>query len=699
MPAPGNGSTAGPLRVVPPERIRNVALVGHSGVGKTTLAEAVLHCAGVVTRPGRVEDGSTVCDTDPEEIRRQTSLGLALAAFEHRGRTAEGEEATFKFNLLVAPGEADLVGEVVTALAACDLAVFVVSAVEGVEVQTTVAWRLAAEAGVPRMVFINKLDRERAEFDRTLAGLQDAFGAGIAPLELPIGIEAGFEGIADLLTDTAHRYADGVPTEGAIPDEMEAQEHAVRDALIEGIVVGDDALLERYLDGDIPSLPELEAVLAAGVASASVFPVVCGSATGEVGIDRLVELLCEIGPSPADRPPVTVEAGDSLVEVRCDPAAEPLAVALRTVTDPYVGRITLLRVLSGTIRPDDHLVNPRTGADERLHHLFTLRGKDHVDVSEAGAGDLVAVGKLTTVATGDTLSPSSMPVTVPVPAPPDPVFAVAIRPRSQGDDDKLATALHRLLEEDSGLSVERRDETHQTLLWGQGETHISVALERLARRFGVEVEVDEIEVPFRETVAGTARFEGKHKKQSGGHGQFAIATVSVEPLPRGAGFEFVDSVVGGAIPRQYIPAVERGVLEGMQAGGPHGHPIVDIRVTCEDGKSHAVDSSEMAFKIAGAIALRGAFEAAGSVVLEPISLVEVEVPDDLLGDVLGDLSARRGKVQGTESLGGPDHLVTALVPEEELRRYAVDLRALSSGRARFRASAAGHDVAPAPARA
>lgn len=696
MPAPGNRSNAAPLPAVAPERIRNVALVGHGGVGKTTLAEALLHCAGVVSRPGRVEDGTTVCDTDPEEIRRQASLGLALAAFEHQATTAGGKEATFKINLLVAPGEADLIGEVATALAACDLAVFVVSAVEGVEVQTLVAWRLAAAASVPRMVFINKLDRERADFDRTLAEVSERFGAGVAPLELPIGAEGSFEGIADLLTGTAHRYAGGVATEGSIPKEMEAQEHTVRDALVEGIVVGDDALLERYLQGDTPSLAELEGVLGAGVASASVFPVVCGSATAEVGIDRLLDLVCEIGPSPADRPPVAVRAGDTHVDIGCDPASEPLAVALRTVTDPYVGRITLLRVLSGTIRPDDHLVNPRTGADERLRHLFTLRGKDHLDVAAAGAGDLVAVAKLATVATGDTLSPSSMPVTVPVPAPPAPVFAVAIQPRTQSDDDKLATALHRLREEDTGLCVERREETHQTLLWGQGETHLAVVVERLGRRFGVEVEVDEVQVPFRETVAGTARFEGRHKKQSGGHGQFAVATVTVEPLPRGAGFEFVDAVVGGAIPRQYIAAVEHGVREAMQAGGPGGHPIVDIRVTCEDGRSHAVDSSEMAFKTAGALALRGAVEAAGTAVLEPISLVEVEVADDLLGDVLADLSARRGKVQGTESLGGHDQLVTALVPEVELRRYAIDLRALTSGSARFRHSAAGHDVAPSP---
>jgi elongation factor G len=686
------------MRAVPPAHIRNVALVGHAGTGKTTLAEALLHRAGAISRLGRVEDGTTVGDADPEEVRRGISLALSLAAFEHPAHTAAGEPATFKVNLLDTPGDPDFVGEVLTALSACDLAVFVVSAVEGVEVQTAAIWALAAERRVPRMVFINKLDRERASFDRTLEELRSTLGAGVAPLELPIGVESGFVGIADLLTDTAHTYRDGVPTAGPIPDDMEAQEHAVHDALVEGIVVGDDALLERYLEGDSPPLPELEAVLADGVASASVFPVVCGSATGEVGIDRLLDLLCEIGPAPVDRPPVVVRAGDGTAEVPCDPAGEPLAVALRTEIDPYVGRVTLLRVLSGTIRPDDRLVNPRTGTEERLHHLFTLRGSQHLEMAEAVAGDLVAVPKLATVATGDTLAPRSMPVVVPVPPPPEPVFAVAIHPRAQGDDDKLATALHRILEEDPGLSVERREGSRQTLLWGQGETHLTVTLERLARKLGVEVQVDEVEVGYRETAAGTATYEAKHKKQSGGHGQFAVVKVTVEPLPPGAGFAFVDAVVGGAIPRQYLPAVERGVVEAMAAGGPSGHPVVDIRVTCEDGRAHAVDSSEMAFKTAGSMALRGALEASGTVVLEPISTVEVRVPDDLLGDVLGDLSARRGKVQGTASAGGRDQVVHAVVPDVELRRYAVELRALTSGRARFSATPAGYDVAPTPAR-
>ena len=675
----------------PPARIRNVALVGHGGSGKTTLAEALLHHAGAIPRAGRVEDGNTVCDTDPEEVKRGLSLSLALAAFEYR---PAGSNETFKINLLDTPGYADFVGDVHAALRVADLAVFVVSAVEGVEVQTEVVWRLAAELGVPRMVFVNKLDRERASFDRTLDQLRETFGAGVAPLELPIGEEAAFEGIADLLTDTAWCYEGGVARQAEIPDEMEAQEHAVHDSLVEGIVVGDDALLERYLEGDVPSFAELEGVLAKGVAAASVFPVVCGSATGEIGIDRLAQFVCEIGPSPLDRPPVEVAAGGSTVEVVADPAADPLVYVFKSVADPYVGRISLFRVLSGTVKPDVHLVNPRTGADERLHSLFTLRGQEHVEVAELAAGDLGAVAKLSSTATGDTLAPRGTPVTVPAATPPAPVLSVAIKPRSASDDDKLATALHRLLEEDGALRVTRDDETHQTLLSGMGDTHLAVSIERLARKFGVAVDTEEVRVPYRETVTAPAEAEGRYKKQSGGHGQFGVAHLRIEPLDRGAGFEFVDSIVGGAIPRQFIPAVEKGVEEAMSSGGVYGYPVVDVRVTCDDGKYHSVDSSEMSFKMAGSLGFKEAIAKAAPVLLEPVSLVEVTVPDGFEGQVMGDLNARRGRVQGTESLGDGRQVVTAMVPTSELLRYATDLRSITGGRGTFTARHASYDVVP-----
>jgi elongation factor G len=682
----GGAAASGAItRSFPPERVRTVALVGHGGAGKTTLVEALLHYAGVTTRIGRVEDGNTVCGTDPEEVKRGLSLSLGVAPFEHAGH---------KINLLDTPGYADFIGEVNAALRVADLAVFVVSAVEGIEVGTEAAWKIAAEREIPRMIFVNKLDRERASFERTLDQLRERFGQGIAPLELPIGEEASFRGVADLLTDRAYLYEGDRVEETDVPAEMEAQEHQVHDTLIEGIVVGDDALLERYLDGDLPSFAELEHVLADGVAAGLVFPVVCGSAIRGIGIDRLVQYITEIGPAPVARPPVKVTAGNTEVDVAPDPDGEPLALVFKTVADPFVGRISLFKVLSGTVRTDQQLVNVRTGTEERLHNLFLLRGKDHVDVSEIRAGDIAAVAKLNSVLTNDTLAPKGKPVVVPPIESPKPTLSMAVKARTQADDDKLAGALHRLQEEDPALRVVLDEETHQTLLQGTGETHLGVTLERLNRKFGVDLDTEDVRVPYRETITASAEAEGKHKKQSGGHGQFGIANLRVEPLPRGGGFEFVDAIVGGAIPRQFIPAVEKGILEAMHQGGVHGYPVVDVRVTCHDGKFHAVDSSEMSFKMAGAVGFREAMAKAGPVLLEPVSLLKITVPDDLQGDVMGDLNSRRGRVQGTEPLGGGLQEITALVPTSEALRYAVDLRSLSGGRGSFTAHHDHYDVVP-----
>jgi elongation factor G len=667
------------------EKVRNVALVGHGGAGKTTLAEALLHRAGAVNRLGRVEDGTTVCDHEPEEQARGLSLSLALAPFEWNGH---------KVNLVDTPGYADFLGDVIAALRVVDLAVFVVSAVDGVEVQTEAIWREASRLGVPRMVFVNKLDRERASFERTLDELRDKLGAGIAPLELPIGAEAGFRGIADLLTDTAHIYVDGVPHTEPIPDEMEALEHQVHDNLVEGIVVADDQLLERYLEGDQLDFTELEHALTLGIETASVFPVVCGSALNEVGIDRLADLLVEIGPPPADRPTI-VTAGDTEVEVATDPDAEPLAFAFKTIADPFVGQLTLFKVLSGTIRNDDHLINSRSGTDERFHGLFVVRGKEHEPVDALSAGDLGGVAKLSGTRTGDTLAPRHRPVRVPPIEAPDAVLATAVVPATQADDDKLASALHRLQEEDPVLRVERDEETHQTLLWGTGDTHLAIAVERLERKFGVKVTTEPVKIRYRETITGRReRHEYTHKKQSGGHGQYARVVIDVEPLERGGGFEFVDKVVGGAIGKGYIPAVAKGIEEAMAGGGPNGHPVVDVRVTLVDGKEHSVDSNEMAFRSAGRAAFQEAIALADPVVLEPISAVEVVTPDHMLGDVLGDLNARRGRVLGTTPGDPGEQEVSANVPQSQLLRYATELRSLTGGRGRFRAEHDHYDVLP-----
>ncbi len=702
------------MKAYPPAQVRNVAFVGHGGSGKTTLTEAVLLCSGAVNRAGRVEDGTAVTDFEPEEHSHHMSTSLSLAALEWRG---------YKVNLLDTPGYADFLPEALAALSVADVAVFVVSAVDGVEVQTEVIWRAAAALGIPRLVFMNKLDRDRADFSNVLQQLHDSFGAGVAPLELPIGEEHDFHGIADLLSDTAFLYETGkcVATKGPIPDSISEREHTVRDALVEGIVVADDELMTRYLEGEEEiSAEELSKTLARGVVSSQVFPVICGSATKLVGIDRLLDAVCDVAPSPLERPPALVQAaGGAPVEVAVDPTGQPLALVFKTVADPYVGKISLFKVVSGTVRPDAVLFNPRSRSEERLHALFTLRGKEQLPESEIPAGDIGAVAKLASTNTGDTLTPRNQPVTLvrpslpwlggPAPAGTDgyvdgnaswladaalPVLSIAIRPKSKADEDKLMTALHRLQEEDPTLVVRRDDETHQTVLSGTGEAHLGIAMERLSRKFGVAVENEDLVIPYRETVTSTAEAEGKYKKQTGGHGQFGVASLRIEPMERGEGFAFVDNIVGGVIPRQYIPAVQKGAEEAMADGGNFGWPVVDVRVTAFDGKHHPVDSSELSFKMAGALAVREALAKAGPVILEPISLLEVTVPNAYQGDVLGDLNSRRGRVQGTETGQPGESIITALVPTSELVRYAIDLRSLTGGRGRFKAHHDHYDAMP-----
>jgi elongation factor G len=627
-----------------------------------------------------------VCDFEPEEQKRKISVSLALAPFHYNGH---------KINIIDTPGYADFVAEVESGLSVADLAVLVVSAVEGVEVQSVATWRLAEELGIPRLVFINKLDRERADFERTVEQLTAELGPGIAPVELPIGTEASFRGVADLLTDTAITYDGTTAHTGPVPDDMADLEHRVREALIEGIVVADDDLMERYLEGEIPSTEALEATLAHGIASATVFPVICGSATTGVGIDRLASLICEIGPSPLDRPPLTVHVGDTVTEVARSEDGPPLARVFKTIADPFVGRISLLEVLSGTLRPDTVLVDSRNHAEEKLHSLQMMRGKETSPVAEAPVGDIVAIAKLADVRTGDTLAPKGQPVVVDGPPIPAPVLQIAVTPKAKGDEDKLMTAIHRLQEEDLGLLVHRDDETHQTILSGMGDTHLQIVCEKLHRKFGVDVITEPVKIPYRETITKVADAEGKYKKQSGGHGQYGVANLRVEPLERGGGFIFADAIVGGAIPRQFIPAVEKGLHEAMAQGGALGFPVVDIKVTCYDGKYHSVDSSEMSFKMAAALGLREALAAAGPVLLEPVSRLEVTVPSAHQGDVLGDLNARRGRVLGTETDEHGDQIVVALVPTSEIQRYATDLRSLTAGRGRFSARHDHHEVVPA----
>jgi elongation factor G len=682
-PASAGGDTSAAL-------IRNVVLVGHSGSGKTSIADALLARAGAVTRAGRVDEGTSVLDTDPESTKRKISLSLALAPFDWTAT----DGVTYRVNLIDAPGYADFEGEVLAALSVSDLAVFVVSAVDGVEVATELLWRVAAERGMPRMVFVNKEDRDRADFHGVVEQLSAAFGPGFAPLELPLGEAGSLHGVADVLSESALEYEPGgTHHTDSIPVDVAEEEHRLHESIVEEIVSGDDEQLERYLSGDIPSVSDLERTLRHEVLDGVEFPVLLGSALTGVGIDRLADFICELGPSPLDRP-VSVVAGDGSVDVSADAAGQPLLHVFKTIADPFVGQLSLFKVLSGVVRADDHLVNSRTGTDERLHGLFSLRGKEQTPVTEVRAGDIAAAAKLTSVRTGDTLAPKGLPVSVRPIEPIVPQFGVAIVPRTQADDDKLGTSLARLQAEDPLLQVERNDETHQTVVRGLGDMHVTVALERLARKFGVTVDVEPVRVAYRETIAGRAEVEGKVKKQSGGHGQFAVAHLRVSPLARGAGFEFVDSVVGGAIPRNLIPAVERGVDEAMSAGGLHGFPVVDVRVECYDGKFHSVDSSEMAFRTAASAGLKDALATAGVLVLEPISMVEVSVPAAHQGDVMGDITSRRGRVMGTEVADRGDSVITAQIPTREVLRYAVELRSMTGGRGRFHARHDHYDVLP-----
>ena len=671
------------MKPFPTDKIRNVAVVGHSGSGKTTVAEALLFGAGVIPRPGSVEDGTTVCDTEAEETKRTMSLSLAVAPLEWTA--SDGE--SYKVNLIDTPGYADFVGDVDAALSVADLALVVVSAVDGVEVGTESAWRMCAELGIPRLVFINKQDKARADFHRVLDELRSAFGTGFVPLELPLGEEERFHGVADVLTDQGLEYASGGRhhTE-PLPDDVVEEEHRLHDEVVEEIVSGDDEQLERYLSGEVPSATELERTLAQEVLDGIEFPVLVGSAITGVGIDRLADFICELGPSPAQRSR-TVQAGSGPdgveVEVAADPSAKPLAYVFKTVADQFVGQVSLFRVLSGSVAVDDRLVNTHSSTEERLHALFHVRGREHLTTDRVVAGDLGAVAKLAATTTGSTLAPKDSPVRVPARPGAPPSFGLALNPCTQADDDKLSAALGRLLSEDPNLVVERHEETGQTVLMGAGDTHVAVALERLARKFGVNVDTEEVRVPYRETIVGSAEAEGKVKKQSGGHGQFAVANLRVSPTPRGHGSEFVSSIVGGAIPKQYVAAVGKGVDEAMATGGVHGFPVVDVRVECYDGKTHSVDSSDMAFRTAGAIGLREAMAKAGAAVLEPISMLTVTVPEGYQGDVLGDVNARRGRVLGTSASDDGRHEIVAQVPAAEIQRYAVDLRSLTGGRGTF----------------
>lgn len=675
------------MKVYPTSQIRNVALVGHGGAGKTTLAEALLFTAGSITRMGSVTDGNTVCDFDPDEVRKQISVSLALAPFEWKEH---------KVNLLDAPGYSDFVGDAEAALQAADAAILVVSAVDGIEVQTLAMWEEAGRLGLPRAIVINKLDRERASFRRTLDELTGTFGTAIAPLHLPIGEEHAFSGIVDLLAEKAVDYSGG-RAEAPIPGALAAEATALRERLVESIVEADESLMERYLEGGAIEPKEVVSALSKAVAAGTAVPVLCAAASKAIGADLIAEFIVEALPSPADRAPVAGKKGSAEIQLAPDPQGPLAALVFKTVSDPYVGRITYFRVFSGTLRPDSSVHNATRNSDERIGQIFTMRGKTQEMISEAGAGEIACVAKLVDTITGDTLGLKTDPIVLPGATAPEPVLALAIAPKTKGDEDKLSTALQKIAAEDPSFRWERNPETHQTLIHGMGEAHLEVIVERL-RRQHVEVATAPPRIPYRETVKGKASAQGRHVKQSGGRGQYAVAWVEVSPLPRGGGYEFVDAIVGGSVPNQFIPSVDKGITKALDEGVLAGYRIVDVKAKLHDGKFHAVDSSDIAFQLAGALAFREACHEAGVALLEPIMNLQVLVPDSSTGDIMGDLSSKRARIEGTESVGKGWNSIHAKIPQAEILRYAIDIRSITGGRGSFRATFDHYEEVPAHVR-
>lgn len=646
--------------------IRNVVLLSHGGAGKTSLAEAALFAAGAINRLGRVDEGATTSDYDPDEIKRHISLNLALLPCQWRDT---------KINLLDTPGYLDFVGEVKAAIRVAEGAVVVVSAASGVEVGTEQVWDYSQEAALARLIFVNKMDRENADFLQTVSQLQSVFSAGCLPLQLPIGAHNDFTGIVDLLSLKA--FMGDKAEEGEIPPAMAAEVATWREKLVEAIAEMDDNLIEKYLGGEELSQEELSKGLRQAVAEGKVVPVLAGSALKSIGIGMLMDAVSDFLPAPAER---KVAAGDDVIDQSQE--APLAALVFKTTADPYVGKLTYFRVYGGVISSNSHVWNVSRDGDERLGQLFMVRGKTQESVERVVAGDIGAVAKLALASTGDTLGSQDKPLKLAPIKFPSPIFSQAVHPKTKADLDKLGTALHRLAEEDPTLRVHREADTNETVISGMGITQLEAAAEKMQRKFGVGVALSLPRVPYKETITAPAEAEYKHRKQSGGHGQFGHVFLRLEPLPGGSASEFISKIVGGSIPRNYIPAVEKGVLEGTQEGILAGYPVVNIRTTLYDGSFHPVDSSDICFKIAGAGAFKRGMEAGQPILLEPIMNIRITVPNDFTGDVIGDMNTKRAHVQGMNPEDGVN-IIEAKVPLAEILRYAIDLKSLTHGRGQF----------------
>jgi elongation factor G len=658
------------MKPTSPDKIRNVALISHGGAGTTSLAEAMLFDAGAIQRQGSVDQGTAALDYDPDEQKRRQSINLGIGTLECDG---------VRITLVDTPGYADFQADVIEALAAVDAAIVVVDASAGVEVGTKAVWELADQRSLPRMVFINKMDRENANYDATLDQLKAAFGPKIAPVYLPIGSAESFKGYIDVIEQHATIYENGKPGEVPIPDEMRANEEARRDALVEAAAEASDELMMKYLEGEALTDEEITNALHKGTREGSVVPVFVGSALKNIGVRELTQMIARHIPSPAEVGARTTIDGR---QIKPDPSAPFVAQVFKTTADPFVGRLTLFRVLAGTVHSQAHLYNATQKEEERVGNLLGLQGKEQENIAQAGPGDIVAVAKLTSTQIGDTLTADKEhAVQLPPLSFPDPTLQVSIEPESKADLDKLGQALQRMLEEEPCVRVHREEGTGETILTAIGDSQVDVLVDRLKRKFGASVRIGTPRVPYRETIRKPAKIDNKYKRQTGGHGQYGHVVIEFEPNP-GSDFEFGDRIVGGVVPKQYIPAVEKGLREAMSEGVLAGYPVVDLKATLVDGSYHTVDSSEMAFKVAASQALKRAFSDADPVLLEPIAEVEVIVPDEYMGDVMGQITAKRGHVLGMDSADGMQHL-KAQVPAAEMFHYATELRSITQGRGRF----------------
>jgi len=658
------------------ESLRNIIFAAHGGAGKTSLAEAMLFNAGIIKRLGRVEDGNTVMDFEPEELKRNISLSSGFHQFNWKKHT---------ISIIDTPGDQNFFSDTKSCMQAADGAVIVIDAVDGVKVQTEQAWQFAEEFNLPCIIFINKLDRERADFMRSFKDAVECFEPKPIIIQVPIGSEANFNGVVDLIGMQAYAYDDkGKAAKVDIPSQMQDLVSEQHNTLVENIVESDDELLERYLEGEPLSDDEVKAALKKAILARELVPVLCGSATKNIGIDLLQNFIINCMPSPLDHGSwiAAGATGDGEIECHPDPNAPFSAFVFKTVADPFAGRLSIFRIVSGSLGADGNFFNVNKDTNERYNQLLMLAGKEQKQISKAGPGAIAAVAKLKETTTGDTLCDSRQKVKFTCAEPLPPLISFAIKAKSKGDEDKIFISLSKLLEEDMSLKLTRNAETKQILLSGLGQIHIEVITEKLKRKFNVEVQLDTPKVPYKETITKKVRVQGKHKKQTGGHGQYGDCWIQLEPLPRGKGFEFVDKVVGGVIPRQYIPAVEKGVIEASQKGVLSGFPCIDFMVTLDYGSYHAVDSSEMAFKIAGSLAFKKAAIDAGPVLLEPIMNVSITTPDEYMGDIMGDLNSRRGRVLGMDSKG-KNQVINAQVPMSEFLTYAPDLRSITGGRGIF----------------